>query len=162
MSQANEFEAQVKNAKAYACQCGDLDGFAKACFDEVERTGEPAFYLTTKKHFNEPHRFPASLEMWAYDEVKNKAFVAATMDIVRPDYKTNPFGFQGNHLVVALLEEVKHKVVDLVPDGVAILTSQASWRGLIHGSGYSEIKSKRSLERMVPAAAEPKRLRSRL
>lgn len=162
MAHAEDFAAQVKNATPYARQCGDLDGFAKACFDEVERSGEPAFFLTTKKHIDDPHRFPAALEMWAYDEGKGQAFVAATLDIERPDYKSNPFGFLGNHLVVALLEEVKRKVVELVPDGISILTSQTSWRSLIHGSGYAEIKSKRALERVVGSAPEPIKKRARL
>jgi hypothetical protein len=141
MDPLDDFATLVEHAKPYARQCGALDNFAQACFEEVERSGEPAFFLTTQKHLNEPHRFPAALEMWGYDENKGQAFVVATMDITRPDYKNNSEGFKGNHLVVALLEEVKKKVVDLVPDGIAILTSQSSWRSLIRGSGYTEIKS---------------------
>lgn len=162
MDQSHDFSAQVDNAKPYARLCGDLKGFANACFQEVERSGEPAFFLATKKHFSEPRAFPASLEMWSYDEVKQASFVVATMDVERPDYKANPFGFQGNHLVVALLELVKSDVVELVPDGIAILTSAASWRSLIHGPGYAEIKAKRSLERTIPTAPAPSKSRSRL
>lgn len=154
MNDMSEFSQMVTHAIPYALRCGDLNAFAKDCANEVERSGEPAFYLTTKKLATEPHRFPVALEMWGYNDVTHESFIVAQMDIIRPEYRDNAFGFRGNHLVVALLEQVRDKLQRMVPDGVDVLTSNTQWRSLIHGTGYSEKKTQRALSRIVVVPTE--------
>lgn len=158
----DEFIQLVAFAKPYAIQCGDINGFAIQCAQEVERSGEPAFYLTTRKLATDPKRFPVALEMWGYDETNGQSFMVAQMDITRPVYKDNPHGFHGNHLVVSLLEQTRDKLQILVPEGVEVLTSHALWRSLTHGAGYAEIKAQRALERLIPITASTPKKASRL
>jgi hypothetical protein len=154
MNDISEFSQMVSHAIPYALQCGNLNAFAKDCANEVERSGEPAFYLTTKKLATEPHRFPVALEMWGYNDETNESFLVAQMNIIRPEYRDNAFGFRGNHLVVALLEQVREKLQLMVPDGVEVLTSNTQWRSLIHGPGYSEKKTQRALSRVAMEPTE--------
>lgn len=153
----------VDHAKPYAVQCGDIDSFARECSSEVERSGEPAFFMETLKQAGDPKRFPAGLQLWAFDEEKGETFVVANMDLERPKYKDNPHGFRGNHLVVALLDIAREKAQAMVPEGVTILTSRMAWMSLLRGDGYRELKSQRALNRFLPPdLAGPKSKRSRL
>lgn len=147
------FQELMEFAKPYALLCGDLATFAQACANEVRESGEPAFYLTTQKSIAEPGRFPTGLLMHSYDESKGQSQVIASMDIARPEYKDNVHGFKGNHLVVALIETVREKIQCMLPEGVEVLTSYATWSSLTHGPGYAELKAKRALERSIPLDA---------
>lgn len=164
MPEINEYQELVDFAMPWARRCGDVEGFARECAREVARTGEPAFFMETIKRPDAPKRFPCALSLWAYDEAKNQTYVLADMAIDRPEYKDNPHGFRGDHLVVALLQLAQNKARELVPEGVDILTSRSAWSSLIHGPGYRERKEQRHMERLIPAnAASPApRARSRL
>lgn len=161
MDQDSTFSDLVNSAIPYAHKCGDLAGFASTCAEEVLRSGEPAFYMTTLKDINQPKSFPVALQMWSYDETSGQSVVIATLDIERPKYRGNMHGFMGNHLVVALLELARSELQSRVPEGVEVLTSRTKWDALIHGSGYFELKAQRALHRSVPevfSARKPSRL----
>lgn len=163
MSDINEYQELVDLAMPWARRCGDIDSFAQECAREVERTGEPAFFLETVKHMDAPKRFPAALALWAFDETENKTYVLANMEIDRPEYRDNPHSFRGDHLVVALLQMAQNRARELVPEGVEILTSRSSWSSLIHGPGYRERKQQRHMERVIPVQLTTKpRTRARL
>lgn len=158
----NEFKDLVEFAKPYAARCGNIAGFARACAAEVERSGEPAFYMTTRKNPMEPGRFPIALEMWGYEESTGQNLLVATLDLDRPEYKDNPHGFMGNHLVVALIELSRSTLQSMIHDGVQVFTSQSTWSALTRGSGYAELKMQRALHRVIPETPAPARRASRL
>lgn len=155
---SGDFDALTRHATPYAKLCGDLQGFARDCAKAVEQSGEPAFYLTAIKPA-EAKRFPSSLEMRGYDERERRSIVVGRMEITRPDYTENPHGFKGNHLVVALLESARRELQALIPDGIAVLTSQTQWKALIQGEGYRELKTQRALNRAIaqPDSASTRR-----
>ena len=160
MNNAN-FDFLVSCARECALSCGDLSAFAKQCAEEVVRSGEPAFFLTTRKNISEPKRFPVALEMYAYTLESNTAKLIASLDILRPDYKSNSHGFGGNHLVVALLNVAAEAVKKECPENIEIVTSHSKWSTLIHGPGYQALKTKIGLQYLVsePLASSPKKQR---
>ena len=110
--------------------------------------------VETVKRADDPKRFPAAISLWAYDEAKGQSFIVVQMELARPDYKENPHGFNGNHLVRAVLAEARERAEALIPEGVQIVTSRLEWNGLIHGPGYRERKAQRALARLVPKEAQ--------
>jgi hypothetical protein len=151
----------LEAAKGWTPQCGDFDAFASECAKHAKLSGETAFLLQTRHNGG---GFPLGLSMFCRDSDRGET-VLFDMDVTRPhDYKSNPEGFGGNHLVVAMLQVAAQKLKALVPEGVDVFTSRAAWSSVISRPEYAAEKVERALAWSLsdlpePAAAPAKRAR---
>lgn len=154
-------DALILLAHPWAARSANFEEFAQRCLAEVKNSGEPAFFLTTQAP-ELGSNFPSALALWGYDEKTRMKSMVAEMPIDRPEYRSNPHGFNGSHLLKAIFGLAAQAIVDAIPEGVDIFTRQSVWHDFLASPDYEAQKTKRALERLVPQSAPVAKSRIRL
>lgn len=152
-------------ALPFARACGDLTSFVSQASLAARDSGEPVFFLTTKKDPAKPSRFPVALQLFGFDEVEGAALLISEMPIIRPDYDAEGSTVRGNHVVVALLREVMIALESDLGEGFEVLTSSARWREITRDRlAYCARKQQRAMSialeesgSAAPPAPSPRR-----
>ncbi len=160
----SEYDHLVSCAKPYARQCCDCDDIARKIAQWCDESGEPALFISTLKDPMDQGRFPIALAFYRMDPPTRRSVLINTFPIARPDYKDNEFGFQGNHLVVALLREIQGLLREKVRLPVETFTGQRAWTTFCDGPGYFALKEQRAFDYAIPSepaeSASPRKKRS--
>lgn len=154
----SSFDELVEAAASYAEQAVDVEAVAKEIALWSDAHFERALYMgmSKTKKSDGSSGFPEEFLIARRDKNLKSGKETRSFSIIRPDYRDNPEGFGGNHLVVAIINKIKEATERSSKLGVAIMTSEKAWNDFCQGPIYEARKEGDMLSSVLSEVNAPK------